>query len=1089
MTGEELFRAVGNADDKYIKEISGLLNSENREISFNTDPALSSGERTIVMDVVEKKKTRKITIAAVAAVIAVTAAAAAVALGTKKDKNEYREKKIENYFRSTELTMPENVIDTDAFAGGQDCFWLSATLYDSGQKSRACFYSTEDGKIREFNLEGYEGIPSKAFLTGNSCFVLVSDNARATLVRTGRETLKADGEVSYQENVWPLSVTENEDGTVTVTEYVLTDAEISSMSETLYDRELKKISSREVTDSALMTEGTVFRGYLPYESGRYSTFYQDSQGVISMYIYDENGSLLTESENITGQMPGVFLTLFLSDEGNPVIGTYENSRYGERVYFNELNSETGQLVHMYESTDEILAGTGGYLNIADSRDPLHDGYDFRIFSGGSVYGYSLETDECTELFNPEDSRFFSFSGNMWNVQQYAEGLFVCGYDETEGESGTFLCKTDAEGNIIQKIGLGDGCTVRSIRAEKDGTASFLCDIYADGVTGFFSGRTVKDSSEVKTVNLRKENICTDAFIRDDSGNTAVGTVEHEIVFFSPDGSEAKTVKTDSWWEPDFFRSGDEFYTIFSVNEDDRQSRTVVRRLDFENHTVSEPVCEFDFTVDSVSDSTGEYDAVFSASDGIYGFRISDGSVTEIVNWLDSDITDGNIESALAGCDLAMIKTYEPSGSFSGRLRILNRVTGDELENIKKRPVLNVAVSYPNDGLRQAVGRYNSENENVRIHIEDYSKYYNTEHYFSTLGTASRLQEDVISGTVPDIIISDSGTDFMRYSKSGFLEDMSGYLEGSTDRSEYFENILDAYSVDGKQYGIPLTFALRSLRVKADASFEEPLNYDNFFSMENELFSANVSEYLISFFITGRLGQFIDWQHGSCSFDSENFVKLLEMIKKYGVSQEEYYNNLDGQGTDTALELAEDRCLFDLSEIWSFESYTYDVQRFGKCKVRSMGLPSENGSSYPVLAQMNASMFRSGKHKQEAWDFIRFLLTDESQKELVMYYQFANTFPLKKSAFDELAKLEKAKIQNTHTSDIYGNNIRLRNISDAETEEIRTIVSSASEPVITDSAVRKIIEEQTGIYLAGGQSAVETAAAVQQKVSMYLREIR
>ena len=86
MTVENLYRAIGNMDDKYLED---LIKSETD--IYNAAHSLDSSlyeERTIEVSVVRKKK-RTISIILAAALLIGSVAAAAVFMGTKKDKKEY----------------------------------------------------------------------------------------------------------------------------------------------------------------------------------------------------------------------------------------------------------------------------------------------------------------------------------------------------------------------------------------------------------------------------------------------------------------------------------------------------------------------------------------------------------------------------------------------------------------------------------------------------------------------------------------------------------------------------------------------------------------------------------------------------------------------------------------------------------------------------------------------------------------------------------------------------------------------------------------------------------------------------------------
>ncbi len=1080
MTCEDIFKAIGNSDDKYVNEIVSYLSSDKSVKSDDMTLSFdSSNERTIVMDVVRKKKRKRKSVWIIAAVIAAAAVAVTAAfLGARKDKKEYNEKKIENYFRSTDIELPSKISFIENLTGGPECCWFSAFMYDASGKPFACVYDMKDKRVRNIDMTGCEGTASYSYIGNNSLYIAFYDDAmKEKLYRFDRKTLKCDGCIELPSDNYAVSVTENEDSTFTVSQYILTDGEISSMFETTYDRKMEKISSKEFVDKSLMTEGTLFRGYLPCESGGYCAFYQDSSNEIDMLTYDDDGNLVFSKENVFSSMPGEFSAIFLSDEEKPVAASFEHQKNGSEImYFTEIDPETGETVQMYESQSSLLTNFGGFLSL-NGKDKPHDGYDFKITENGKLYGYTLDTDEVTELFDPGECQDERMSGSTCECIDGNE-LLLCGFDMSENEAGSYLCKADKDGNIVQRCKLDD-CGIRQIRPQTDGTVVYLFSSYDENGESFNIGRLGTDNA-FTFVTLQKE-MYTDSFISDKSGKTAVGTVTSSIVFFDNEGAELKCFETDANWMPMFFASGDECYTVYTVKD----GKTVVRKLDFDKLTISDPVCELDFNIDNVYDGYDDYDAVFKMSDGLYGFRLSNGSIKEIINWTDSDIAKSQEYTALINNDIIITRQSSPRYDTGCKFTRLERVTGSELEKIQNRPLLNVAVSNQSEGLRTAVSRFNMENENIRIHIEDYSKYNADGLRYIGTGENSKLKEDVLTGNVPDVIITDDGFDFLRYSESGILSDLKSFMDDDIDfdRGKYFENILDAYSLNGKQYTVPLEFSIKTLSGKKSDEYDAlSLGYDRFFSQETKLFENNQSEYLKALFIAGKMSEFCDFEKKTCSFENENFIKLIEMIKKYSTPEE--------STEDDRVNISEGKILFTPYVIYSFEDFSVNKQIFRGVETCMYGIPGENSSDYIISSQLAASVFSSCKHKTEAWEFIKYLMTDTSQNDLVFINnEYINGFPVSRDVYEQLGKKEKSKISNVHTTDIYGKTIKLRSISNAELEELTGIISSASLSSSGDSTAFGIVNEQLEIYLSDGQSAEETAKNIQNKVTMYLNEIR
>lgn len=76
------------------------------------------------------------------------------------------------------------------------------------------------------------------------------------------------------------------------------------------------------------------------------------------------------------------------------------------------------------------------------------------------------------------------------------------------------------------------------------------------------------------------------------------------------------------------------------------------------------------------------------------------------------------------------------------------------------------------------------------------------------------------------------------------------------------------------------------------------------------------------------------------------------------------------------------------------------------------------------------------------------------------------------------------------TDCYGKRITQKKSPDENTlETVNKLISSATVTSLSDSVVREIIVEQTSAYFSDEQSAEETVKNIQNKVSVYLKEIK
>ena len=125
----------------------------------------------------------------------------------------------------------------------------------------------------------------------------------------------------------------------------------------------------------------------------------------------------------------------------------------------------------------------------------------------------------------------------------------------------------------------------------------------------------------------------------------------------------------------------------------------------------------------------------------------------------------------------------------------------------------------------------------------------------------------------------------------------------------------------------------------------------------------------------NMDKYINWQTGECRFNDENFIQLLELAGCFPVSPpvtEDYATQLrDGRAliiTDTV------RGFFD------FQVYRAMFQRDVSC----IGFPSESGSDNRFMLRKGLSITSKCEHKEAAWEFISFVISEEYQVEGALY---------------------------------------------------------------------------------------------------------
>ena len=211
MTVENLYRAIGNMDDKYLED---LIKSETD--IYNAAHSLDSSlyeERTIEVRVVKKKK-RTISIILAAALLISSVAAAAVFMGTRKDKKEYTEKKLENYFREDDsLKFSDGFSNFSTLAAVEDGMYFTSYYFTEDTGYKVSVYDNESDTFRNINLEGHSGKIYKMYSGENYLWIAAeTENQRSELIRVDPETLKISDCTEFRGGEWISQIKEKEGG-------------------------------------------------------------------------------------------------------------------------------------------------------------------------------------------------------------------------------------------------------------------------------------------------------------------------------------------------------------------------------------------------------------------------------------------------------------------------------------------------------------------------------------------------------------------------------------------------------------------------------------------------------------------------------------------------------------------------------------------------------------------------------------------------------------------------------------------------------------------------------------------------------------
>lgn len=450
------------------------------------------------------------------------------------------------------------------------------------------------------------------------------------------------------------------------------------------------------------------------------------------------------------------------------------------------------------------------------------------------------------------------------------------------------------------------------------------------------------------------------------------------------------------------------------------------------------------------------------SSSLYGYPAGAREGRQLFSWTDVGLgaSDVHLGELSDGRFLVLTTSPDQRAELSYDLAVLS-------QGVDERVALSMVSLTAGPGVVQAVSDFNKTNSRYRIELTEYFPYEQNVSDEEWDSAVLNLNTRIISGDMPDILDM-SNLPVQVYHKKGLLEDLYPYMENDPDihREDYFENVFTAISLDGK-----LPYITDGVGVSTMLADGESMNGKTGWTLQDleELLNTygadSVSNLSGAFFLKIMLqtdNSFVDWTSGKCSFDSPEFIKLLEFAGKI---QEGNQKGI-GEEPDSAC-MAAYEAVLSIYHIAKYRDYFH-----GNLKL--LGLPGSNGKYHALIPEVKIGIAQAGSRKDGAWEFVRTLLSEEHQKSCSM-------LPVHKGAFD--AVMQAAMEGKSVWAWIYENG----SAAAEDAEATRQLLSSAAYVVNDNQALENIILEEAGAYFSGAKNVKEAAETIQSRATLYINE--
>ena len=492
---------------------------------------------------------------------------------------------------------------------------------------------------------------------------------------------------------------------------------------------------------------------------------------------------------------------------------------------------------------------------------------------------------------------------------------------------------------------------------------------------------------------------------------------------------------------------------------------------------------------SARPSGGGYDFCYNKGESFYGYKLADGSEEKLVTWINCDVNSNNLTSPYIteeGNIVCLSSEYSNTGD--GATTYFITLTKTPYDQVPQKTTLTLACVYLNYYIKNQILDFNRKSSDYRIEVRDYSEF-NTEDDYSAGYT--KLITEIGSGAVPDIMVTD-GLPIETFGAKGLLADLWPFIDADEElggRAGVMEPVFNALSQDGKLYEITSNFYITTIAGPASIVGTEPgWTYDEMYAALDqmpegcELFSLGTTRSdVFSSICMLNLSRFVDWTTGECSFDSDDFISLMEFANRFPETfdwEHHEWTNEDGD----AYRIKEGRQLLLTVSLPDAYNYNYYSEMFNG-DMALKGFPDVPGSGAVFnLNGTSLAIASTCKNQDAAWSFVRTLLTRE--------YQENNTY-----GFCTNRELCEENIQSMVGESYYS-------YDQVTGEEKEIIFTQENADLITDlinntsmvadyntSQINDIINEEVAYYFSGEKTAQDVAATIQNRVSIYVNEQR
>lgn len=439
----------------------------------------------------------------------------------------------------------------------------------------------------------------------------------------------------------------------------------------------------------------------------------------------------------------------------------------------------------------------------------------------------------------------------------------------------------------------------------------------------------------------------------------------------------------------------------------------------------------------------------NTDDGVFRLSLSDGLGESIFLWEELYLSESFNYIEPDDDGYLFYEPYQGSVFFARY---------EWLESEPEEIVLATDVSY--GAVFSLANEYNRKQDNYHITIKTYD-------VLEDQNSLNLLRTEVAAGSGPDIFAFTQDESFSEVRSENLYINLYEYLDTDEEcnRDHFVPSLLAAMSEQGNLYWLPYRFNIttltgpRALLGGGELTLRQIEEIDAVKTGEMRVFhSWMTADYLLRWCLKPAISTYIDRENKSCDFDSEGFMQLLEMCKKYAGN----VNIVNADMNEQAL------LMFD------------NVSNFLRlCALSDLdycfaGFPGAEGNGSMFQLELRFAISAQSGSQDAAWDFLKFTASEYGQT-LDAGSGFSALLPVLEDNIDDAVK----------------NGVSIGfaeyDYSEEEAQEFMDLINSTTVVSSADIVIEDIIVNLASAYFKGEQSVEAAARNIQSRICIYLSE--